>query len=743
VGNITKVDGAAITPAKSALGKTNAAGVSSIVIYSEETGKTYVQAVATYPENPYPQMLIDRSDVNPSTWIISDWEPQPSLYAKAVKTWIPHVIGGDSNAPITPAYAVNNTGEVEQFTLTLKDVYGNAIPGYTVLWWIQGVGQFKTDDSSWAGIGEQNKDWDITDSAGKADVWVKSLVPGQTIIHCKVVDKYGLPYKEWNVVKQWYSIDQVQLGTISSTGVITSTATNPVNTPHTWTAVVSGAKYVHVLYDINGNGLTDDQALLATKAGLQAAVGSVAVMSGNMLTWAPKAAATAVLPGQVFRYGNGDTVAYRYYTCYADITLATAEFWKDGNADSIPEVWSALAGKNVYFYTNIGSGQAPTSNTPVAGLVGTITSATQATTDANGKATVTINSTNQGLQWTYVVADYTDNPQDGNPLVPVAWAQLRYATALKTWTPAAPSTVKVFEAGATNVEGNRWVNPVTAGTNSATIAVQVFDQYGNALPGYKVTYEIIGQGTKDTAQTATYHPYAHFANPAQTPTFVGDLNPNTNVNPFVGTVANGTPNLNVPDTLDADYAWGTTLDTSINFKLESAYAAHVDLVLDETLGQLQAGGVSGAAGITHFTNIVNIKVFTPAGALYQQFEVTKVWDISAPGQAVALTLGLGTAATGPFGASLTTNTTPLYYSIALTDATGGIGTATNLKIRVAGPVAASVIVAAAPAGGVSTASFAAPTVAGTYTLTAWVDTDNDGIIDAGEIQAAPATLVIN
>ena len=40
-------------------------------------------------------------------------------------------------------------------------------------------------------------------------MWLKSLIPGQTIVHCKVMDKYGLPYKEWNVVKQWYSIDQV------------------------------------------------------------------------------------------------------------------------------------------------------------------------------------------------------------------------------------------------------------------------------------------------------------------------------------------------------------------------------------------------------------------------------------------------------------------------------------------------------------------------------------------------------
>ncbi len=141
----------------------------------------------------------------PDTGHDEDWDDQPAEENDfGYKTWIPHVIGGDDDGPITPTYAVNNTGEVEEFTLTLEDVYGNPIPGYTVEWWIQGTGFFKTDDSSWAGIGEQNKDIDVTDANGQAAVWLKSLTPGQTIVHCKVMDKYGLPYKEWNVVKQWY-----------------------------------------------------------------------------------------------------------------------------------------------------------------------------------------------------------------------------------------------------------------------------------------------------------------------------------------------------------------------------------------------------------------------------------------------------------------------------------------------------------------------------------------------------------
>ena len=48
--------------------------------------------------------------------------------------------------------------------------------------------------------------------------------------------------------------------------------------------------------------------------------------------------------------------------------------------------------------------------------------------------------------------------------------------------------------------------------NRETLAVQVFDQYGNALPDYKVEWQIVQQGTTTSGTVATYHPYAHFEN---------------------------------------------------------------------------------------------------------------------------------------------------------------------------------------------------------------------------------------
>ena len=634
VGNITKVDGAAITPAKSAVGVTDGNGLSSIVIESTQTGQTKVVAVADYAGNPYPQQLFNHSTSSDYEDHYYDWDDQPVAPAIAVKTWIPHVIGGDSNAPITPAYAVNNTGEVETYTLTLKDVYGNPIPGYTVMWWLQGVGEFKTTGASWSGIGEQNKQWDITDANGQAKVWVKSLVPGQTIIHCKVMDKYGLPYKEWNVVKQWYSIDDVFFtnkdADANREGI--QPPQNVVNTGHTFTVKVSGAKYIHTLYDLNGNGLSDDEVLVGNRDDIKAASGYVAVMQGNVLDWVGKAAGEDILPGQVFSKAEGQGP---YYTRLADTQLTGAEYWADKNGDNIREIWSGLAGKTVYFFNNVGKGGTPLSDTPIPTYVpgddmpwyvGSITSATQAVTDAQGLASVSINSTVKGYQWVYAVADYTDNPQDGDPFKPTQWHELRWDVAKKIWLPDTSSTViKVFEqSGKDAIEGIRWTNPVLPygegeeNPNVANIAVQVFDQYGNALEGYKVTWEVLGQGTTTAGTVPTYHPYAHLEDPAHDNPLgsgaagTGDRNPHVDAN----WIHEGDDN-DVAGDADDDWAWGWTLDHQINFKLDTASAANVNLVLDETREDL--------ADYDHVTSIVNIRVYSPTGALVAQYEVTKVW----------------------------------------------------------------------------------------------------------------------
>jgi len=63
-------------------------------------------------------------------------------------------------------------------------------------------------------------------------------------------------------------------------------------------------------------------------------------------------------------------------------------------------------------------------------------------TDANGMATVTINSDNKGWQFVYAVADYPGNPQStgaSNAGTPLAWGQLKWDWTAKIWTSNASS----------------------------------------------------------------------------------------------------------------------------------------------------------------------------------------------------------------------------------------------------------------------------------------------------------------
>jgi len=711
VGDIIAVypDGTIAADKQSAVAISDEYGWTSIDIQSFETGYTYVVVTADYPENPYPTMLVDRDIYEDSDdyWEENEWEPQPSAAQYATKKWIPHIIDPGDEAPITPAYAVNNTGEVEEFTLTLVDVYGNPIPGYTVEWWVQGVGFFKTDGSTWVGPGEYNKDVDLTDAAGQASVWVKSLEPGQTIVHCKVMDKYGLPWKEWNVVKQWYSIDDVSF--------TDNYAENMVGTEHTWYVQVSGAKYVYTIYDINHNGLRDDKVLIGDRADLRDASGWYLDFEGDLAD--PKPAGMDVQAGVPFVKSEAGPA----YIRFADIVVDLPEFWWDYNLDGIDEVWSYLEGKGINFFTNILAhderGQNPfLVDEPLAPIkhlidcykkpvttevngclspvlmvlgaefaahydepavwmnVGAITGWGEAwtpemyggvlyeydaVTDEMGQAWVKINSEDKGIQFVFAVADYPENPQDGDAALPSKWGELRADAAIKYWYPAGPDSYKVF-AGLDLVEGNRWVNPVDpewirpaeyqwAGDDSQNpnvepLALQVFDEYGNSLEGFFVEWEIVSQGIVTDGSIDTYHPYVHFADwpevngaPWSTPEHdwmyglfrdgyagVDDLNPNLNENAWWGDWADGLHPLQVPDDDDDNWSWGYTLNGEIDFTKSLDSAAYTTLVLDETYGEL------AASGYDHFTTIINVKLYTPEGDLWDHFEITKEWTLETP-----------------------------------------------------------------------------------------------------------------
>jgi hypothetical protein len=266
VGNIIKVDGAAITPAKTATGKTDADGLSTIVVYSEVTGMTLTKAVADYAGNPYPQELFDHATFQKYSWYHNfDWDDQPTDEAFQAKTWISHTIGG-AVGPITPAYQAPNIGEEKILTITLKDVYGNPVSGRAVEWFMQGVGFFQTDDAgdtSDPAVAANNHDFDTTDAAGKATVFVKSYDAGEQIVHAKVRDK-GTggaegTFSTYTAEVQWFDVNIVTFDDITTHTLLNykpftdvpaipfydqneALSSNAVNGSHTFTLNVYGLK---------------------------------------------------------------------------------------------------------------------------------------------------------------------------------------------------------------------------------------------------------------------------------------------------------------------------------------------------------------------------------------------------------------------------------------------------------------------------------------------------------------------
>ncbi len=271
VGNITKVDGVSITPAKTAVGKTNADGLSTIIVLSEGTGVTLTKAIADYPKNPYPEELFDHLTFQHASWWHNyDWDDQPAANALQRKTWIPHTIsGGDEPNPISPSYHAPNVGEEKTLVITLLDAYGNPVSGKSVEWYMQGVGFFQTDDSGDKSdplIAANNVDFDVTTAEGKAKLFVKSYDSGEQIIHAKVRDK-GTggaegTYITYTAEVQWFDVDIATFDDITTQRVWVdkysdvsdgikddywqyqneALSVNPLGTNHTFTLSVYGLK---------------------------------------------------------------------------------------------------------------------------------------------------------------------------------------------------------------------------------------------------------------------------------------------------------------------------------------------------------------------------------------------------------------------------------------------------------------------------------------------------------------------
>ena len=241
-------DGDIAADGQSAWMYTDADGMVSITIESEVANTAVVSFMADYEGNPYEGLLYNH-DTDPLDDDHSeDWDPQPAdPFAYATKTWIPHIFGGNDTI-IDPAYTYANIGEEFILTATLEDVYGNAIAGRQVEWFMQGIGHFITDDDNTitdptdpAG----NKDIDVTDANGQVRVMVKSLEPGEQIVHAKFRDK-GIDGMEgqfmtFDAEVQWFDVNVVTFDD-PATEDNEALAWNPVGTEHTFTLQVYGLK---------------------------------------------------------------------------------------------------------------------------------------------------------------------------------------------------------------------------------------------------------------------------------------------------------------------------------------------------------------------------------------------------------------------------------------------------------------------------------------------------------------------
>ncbi len=80
-------------------------------------------------------------------------------------------------------------GQMQSFTLVLKDASGAPVVGLSVEWYMEGVGYLVADDAGDTSDPNDpalNRDYDISDADGRVSVIAKSDVPGEQIIHAKI-----------------------------------------------------------------------------------------------------------------------------------------------------------------------------------------------------------------------------------------------------------------------------------------------------------------------------------------------------------------------------------------------------------------------------------------------------------------------------------------------------------------------------------------------------------------------------
>jgi uncharacterized membrane protein len=657
--------------------------------------------------------------------------------------WVDRTVGGT-------LYHYNAVTDADgQATVTIK----STVKGFQYVW---AVADYPENPQN--GNAAKPLEWKEL----RRDVATKLWTPDTTTPNIRVFANAVAPFESGDV---WVNPVLPFAGySFTSAGLVTIAAP-PAGTAATGTATVAAGVVTAIAVDTPGTGYTAADIGRAITIAAPASAGSGAAATATLGTTGPTNNSVAVIA--VTNGGSGYTVA-------PGVVISAPQIVGGTQATATANV----AGGSVVSVTitNVGSGYtaAPTVSfdTGVGGATATI-----ATLIADGVATVNLTSGGSG----YTAAPLVTFPPplkaqatatatvvggviisvnvtfggQGYVIAPlVTFGGGFGATATAILTGGVVTSVTVTNGGTGYGAGLQASGTADAANpNREVIAVQIFDQFGNALPDYFVTWEILGQNTTTPGTINTYHPYAHFMNdeavvnsiydpahddpdPLTKPGIVavstagtGDRQPHVDSNPIWdnGPAPYGDA--------DDDWAWGWTLDGQINNTLDLASAAHVTLVLDETAAQL--------AGRAHITNIVNVKVYTPKGALIEDFEVTKEWSLEPP-KITRKELSISTTAVGPWSTSLSTNISPIFFRIRLLDQFGDPWMIADpvLRMAVSGPQTTSPIFlgnSIPDSMGFVTGTFI-PRTGGIWTLTPWNDTNEDGLITAGELAGNPAVL---
>jgi len=323
----------------------------------------------------------------------------------------------------------------------------------------------------------------------------------------------------------------------------------------------------------------------------------------------------------------------------------------------------------------------------------------------------------------------------------------------------------------------------------------VFDQYGNALPGYRVQFELVGMGEEDSGSIVTYNPYAHFSSYSEDDDLIEnadgdedddfmdgsvddynyvdseesdseyaedwghsldeaedeygddltgkdgvfDRNKNKDANPLWDRA-------NVEDDgeygeADDDMAVGYTLDGVIDGDYSLECAAYATLILDETYADL--------SDWDHVANRINVQVWSPAGNLVDEYWITKEWSTEAPYlDSLVLLMSKtgddGTYVPGP----LTTGVDPVYILVLALDQYGDpIDITTDpdyeatwsVMFKASTEEFTEYLAPTEVEDGVYLYEFS-PDGDGTYKLTPFLDEDGSGALNSGELKGTTRTL---